>query len=949
MTTALLLAASLLNADLSYHANFVDNPSFEKDDNRDRLPDGWKGFPYDSRGRAEWDREMGRTGKASLRLRDPGKAKSKDWKRSTVRWSSAQFPIVPGTKYTISVWIKTRNVTGRVRAKLSWQRKGRWLNEASTPVVMGTSDWKKLSVTATAPPAADTVKVFFELGSGMGTAWFDDVTLAGRSTLRPKVTYVFNNTKDWFPFTFPLNDTNRDSIDLSGLLEAPAGRHGFVTAGEDGHFYFEDGRRSRFFGTNLGGRDVAPTKAQSRMLAARFAKYGVNMVRLHSMDSRYSLLIDYAKGGSRNLNPVGLDRIDFLISELKKRGIYVYLDLLDYRMFTEADGVRHADAFTANWQGSMKGASIFDERMIELQKEFATKLLTHRNPYTGLRYVDDPAIAVVETTNENGVFYFLLMKDLSLPEYRRDLLRRWNRWLMAQYKNRTQLARSWSTANGTGELLSAEDPVRGTVGFPFGQLQRFSKGALRNRNAALMGPLRTHDLLRFLGELQHHYYQQMRTHLKQIGVRVPITGTNQTFMICDISINAAMSDFISRNQYWHHPSVKAKPFFKFANVPMLRSDLSRERNPLAVFAGSSVVGKPFILAEFNFPWPNEYRCEGLLMATAYACLQDWDAVLLFSYTLNDPKLSFFRSQSDPARWGEFPAAALMFHRHDVATARNEVHVVHTKKDVFTMQPDQRYAPYSNFRYLAFLSKVRHAFPKGTTYEGKADVVLASGLSADAQVSPRTHVVRLAEMPWKQWLYPQFVRQAKDLKLSGYEQMNGRTKQFDSDTGELSLNYQNGLLTINTPRTKGAIGFLKQAGLLDLGGMTIDSRTSFAAVTATSLDGQPIGRSRRILVTAVARVENSTQGFWPAPPNPKSWSPFTTWSLPGEGRPPVIAEPVHAILTLKLPAAAVVYALDATGRRRKTPITATYRGGQLRFDPSAARSIWCEVVTTEGEK
>jgi len=84
----------------------------------------------------------------------------------------------------------------------------------------------------------------------------------------------------------------------------------------------------------------------------------------------------------------------------------------------------------------MKGASIFDERMIELQKDYATKLLTHRNPYAGLSYVDEPAIAVIETTNENSIFYFFNMSGLSLPYYRDELQRRWNRWLASKYGNR---------------------------------------------------------------------------------------------------------------------------------------------------------------------------------------------------------------------------------------------------------------------------------------------------------------------------------------------------------------------------------------------------------------------------------------------------------------------------------------------------------------------------------
>ncbi|MFH1920173.1 MAG: hypothetical protein ABIP48_09850 [Planctomycetota bacterium] len=301
------------------------------------------------------------------------------------------------------------------------------------------------------------------------------------------------------------------------------------------------------------------------------------------------------------------------------------------------------------------------------------------------------------------------------------------------------------------------------------------------------------------------------------------------------------------------------------------------------------------------------------MAAAYACLQDWDIFLLFSYDLDDQLLSMFRSQSDPARWGEFPAAALMFHRHDVAPARNEVHIVHTPQDTFMPRPHTRYAEYTNYRFLTFTSKVRNVFIEDA-YRGQADVILACGLSADAKVESEGKVIRLAGRPWEDWLYPEFVKAAREQRLSGYDRMNADTKRLESDTGELSLNYGAGLLKINTPRTKSAIGYLGKAETIDLDGLRIDCQTEFAAVTATSLDGEPIGRSRHVLLTSVARAENTAQGFWPPTPKQRSWS-VMSWMLPAEGRLPVIAEPVRAKVRLKVPGPAVVYALDPTGKRR----------------------------------
>jgi hypothetical protein len=71
----------------------------------------------------------------------------------------------------------------------------------------------------------------------------------------------------------------------------------------------------------------------------------------------------------------------------------------------------------------------------------------------------------------------------------------------------------------------------------------------------------------------------------------------------------------------------------------------------------------------------------------------------------------------------------------------------------------------------------------------------------------------------------------------------------------------------------------------------------------------------------------------------------SWMLPAEGRPPVIAEPVRARLRLKMPGPAIVFALDATGKRRGR-VEATAESGGLRLNPAGARSVWCEVVIQE---
>ena len=88
----------------------------------------------------------------------------------------------------------------------------------------------------------------------------------------------------WYPFSFPEKlDPNSPFNRGKLVLDSPAGKHGFVKV-KDGHFYFEDGTRAKFWGTNLVFNACFPTHKQAEMLADRIAFFGFNAARLHHMD-----------------------------------------------------------------------------------------------------------------------------------------------------------------------------------------------------------------------------------------------------------------------------------------------------------------------------------------------------------------------------------------------------------------------------------------------------------------------------------------------------------------------------------------------------------------------------------------------------------------------------------------------------------------------------------------
>ena len=94
-----------------------------------------------------------------------------------------------------------------------------------------------------------------------------------------------HDPNEWFSFTLA-KKMNPDSPANIGklVLDAPAGKRGFVTV-KGKHFYFEDGVRAKFWGTNLCFGACFPTHEEAKITADRLAFFGFTAVRFHHMDS----------------------------------------------------------------------------------------------------------------------------------------------------------------------------------------------------------------------------------------------------------------------------------------------------------------------------------------------------------------------------------------------------------------------------------------------------------------------------------------------------------------------------------------------------------------------------------------------------------------------------------------------------------------------------------------
>jgi hypothetical protein len=244
-----------------------------------------------------------------------------------------------------------------------------------------------------------------------------------------------------FPFVISY-DAPGNVTDVSAWLQRPAGKQGFVR--DRGGRLATDAGPIRFWGTNFVFGACFPAHDEAGRVAVRLARLGINCVRMHHMDAHAIW------GNSPNkltIDPQQIERLDYLIYQLKLHGIYTNLNLHVSRWFDEAEG------FVAREQRPEcdKGLDNFEPRMIELQKKYARDLLTHVNPYLKTAYAREPAVAFVEISNEDALFDVWSSGKLDrLPDpYITTFRKLWNGWLRRKYGSTEKLRAAWSAGTTT--------------------------------------------------------------------------------------------------------------------------------------------------------------------------------------------------------------------------------------------------------------------------------------------------------------------------------------------------------------------------------------------------------------------------------------------------------------------------------------------------------------------
>jgi len=509
------------------------------------------------------------------------------------------------------------------------QQVGGWQGGVGT--IDGTTPWTRYEKAYPVPAGAVRAEVGAGLPHCTGRAWFDDMAVhlldaAGKRLTVKLVSEQRTDQSDWQAFV-PGQSADAVSLDLSSLNETPAGNHGFTTV-QGGRYVFADGTPVRFWGTDLVGGNAFLSHEKADAIAKRMARLGINLVRLHHMDAPWASpnLFDSQANDTQTFSADTLDKLDYLLAALKSNGIYVYPDLLVHRKFRKGDGV--AD-FALLGNGA-KGVAHFSRRVIELNKQYAKTLFTHKNPYTGKSLAEDPFFMGTELVNESSIFTGYGLEDFP-PAFE------------------AELQRLFEASGGKGKIT------------------RFGWDWRTQSLKAIRNPENAEASMHFLTATTEATNEDMRTYLRSLGVKALFTMSNQGLpVLADVRANAKM-DHIDTHAYWdliwRVDAYGGTDYAPFDNTAQL---LNPFKDTLVFhIASGTVLDKATVVTEWNDCVPNEYRLEGPVLMACYGSLQDWGGMLEFDLTPDLPgsvRLSSLSINTHPANEVMYQASAYIFRK-----------------------------------------------------------------------------------------------------------------------------------------------------------------------------------------------------------------------------------------------------------------------------------------------
>ena len=653
--------------------------------------------------------------------------------------------------------------------------------------------------------------------------------------------------REWRPVdTSDLVVKAGSALDLSGLVDrSPAGTWGRVTVDAAGRLVFEKRpeRELRFFsiqllpGSTIGMQYMSHAEVEA--LVETIVRQGYNMVRIHG-PGRF--LVGPGRGAALKnqdtfplpetadeieFDPEAQDRLDYFIYLLKKNGIYINLDgLVSFVGFSSEVGL----SIAARHSNSAKVQMFVNPARRRNWTAGVSKILTHRNPYTGTALKDDPVLALLQYYNEQDI-------RLDLRDYSDAFQPLWSEFLQRKYRSYSSLYAAWQGRCGDVAL-----PPDGS----FSQVPGISFKVARTNTPAGI------DMTRFQAERELEMTRFYQREMARIGYRGLTTQWDMATRLVHLPARAEMP-VITMHGYHAHPS----------GYGGSRGITLNQKSPLAE-GGSAVkrqstarwLDRPYLITEFGFVFWNRYRHEQGLVYGACASLQNWNGIACHcnQAVLYGDALVSFQVGHDPVGRASELVTAFCYLRGDVRPSPHTVEIPISEEFAFGGRamgaiPDElsRMWIWSRIgltfagRYRAPVNADLRITPDGTAQTGGSDMF--EEIRATRGTAGLERYCALLK---------------RDGILPGNNRSNPARGLYESDTGEIFMNVKTAELSLQTVRLEGAV--LKSDHPVTLDALTVERCTVPVAVTVVSLDRRSIRNADRLLAVIATDARNSNMRF-----------------------------------------------------------------------------------------
>lgn len=569
-----------------------------------------------------------------------------------------------------------------------------------------------------------------------------------------------------------------------------------------------------------------------------------------------------------------LDRYDWFVKCLRDRGIYLLVDLANSKEgWSNFHPVPDAPADVA------RNRLYFDERYRKNWSAAAEFMLTRVNPHTGTRMKDDPQYIGVTFYNEQDIQPFHL--EVFAPIWKERF---------PQYRSALTL----KLLSGKGEESEAA--------------RKFILGLMADMNRFYMGEMKR---LGFPGLLTNY---DMHQRLMEIPARSELTATAMhVYAGAPSGVRLPLSTPGYQQKNVVYPWEKGKEFRLNRNSTITSS------NWMGRAAMTRIAGKPFLLTEYAQLPGSRFAHEEGLMVGGFAALQGWDLLTPHSDTV---RIYYYPASSSPFAVDFHPTVraseavtALAWQRGDVAEAKHLVDFAVTPEIVNSS--DFLNSPGRLYNALSMLVKIGTSYP--APYPKAALTVTPNAFT------PVISTEFLAE-PAKEHGRPKvnldgLVKTLRNKKLLPPGNRTDPEKGiYQSETGQLTFDTKNGVLTVVTPKLEGAT--VKSDQPLKLDALTIRSSSLPASITAASLDGAPLRGSKRILLVHATNAASEGTVYS---------NEFFDAEIEIGTFPMLIRSAKFAVeLETRSAAAPKIYALNFDGTREKE-LPTKWQTGKLSFE------------------